>query len=222
MRRDLLSVLRVEIRRRLCGLAAAPEALSSALVRLPLLDAPERILAAVVLLALLEGCASRPTGVLSPVADTSPATSRVEMLVATTRGRAAGGTRNDTVLHGDHRVDSAGNCNGRTASKEFGSHGLPRPGVGYSNDDGSVFDVRLRLFKDRFGIETAPLTGRAGRVRNGASFSFRSREATEENHLSRPSLVAKTPDQSDGFATDFCTVAELNFCDNISCFPLSF
>jgi hypothetical protein len=47
-------------------------------------------------------------------------------------------------------------------------------------------------------------------------------EATEENHLSRPSLVAKTPDQSDGFATDFCTVAELNFCDNISCFPLSF
>jgi hypothetical protein len=144
------------------------------------------------------------------------------MLVATTRGRAAGGTRNDTVLRGDHRVDSAGNCNGRTASKEFGSHGLPRPGAGYSNDDGSVFDVRLRLFKDRFGIETAPLTGRAGRVRNGASFSFRSREATEENHLSRPSLVAKTPDQSDGFATDFCTVAELNFCDNISCFPLSF
>ena len=35
----------------------------------------------------------------------------------------------------------------------------------------------------------------------GASFWFRSREATEENHLSRPSLVAKTPDQSDGFAT---------------------
>jgi hypothetical protein len=57
---------------------------------------------------------------------------------------------------------------------------------------------------------------------NGASFSFRSREASEENHLSRPSLVAKTPDQSDGFATDFCTVAELSFCDNISCFPLSF
>jgi hypothetical protein len=33
-----------------------------------------------------------------------------------------------------------------------------------------------------------------------------------------PSLVAKTPDQSDGFATDFCTVAELNFCDNVSGF----
>ncbi|WP_412177237.1 alpha/beta hydrolase [Mesorhizobium sp. ZC-5] len=49
----------------------------------------KRILAAVVLLALLEGCASRPTGVLSPVADTSPSTSRVEMLVATTRGRAS-------------------------------------------------------------------------------------------------------------------------------------
>jgi hypothetical protein len=51
-----------------------------------------------------------------------------------------------------------------------------------------------------------------------ASFSFRSREATEENHLSRPSLVAKTPDQSDGFATDFCTVAELNFATT---FPAS-
>lgn len=47
-------------------------------------------------------------------------------------------------------------------------------------------------------------------------------EATKEKHLSRPSLVAKTPDQSDGFATDFCAVAELNFCDKISCFPLPF
>jgi esterase/lipase superfamily enzyme len=46
-------------------------------------------LAAAALLAFLEGCASRPTGVLSPVADTSPSTSRVEMLVATTRGRAS-------------------------------------------------------------------------------------------------------------------------------------
>ncbi|WP_353646094.1 alpha/beta hydrolase [Mesorhizobium sp. WSM2239] len=47
------------------------------------------IVAAVALLTLLEGCASRPTGVLSPVADTAPSTSRVEMLVATTRGRAS-------------------------------------------------------------------------------------------------------------------------------------
>jgi hypothetical protein len=39
MRRDLLSVLRVEIRRRLCGLAVAPEALSIVLVGLPVLDA---------------------------------------------------------------------------------------------------------------------------------------------------------------------------------------
>jgi esterase/lipase superfamily enzyme len=37
----------------------------------------------------LTACASRPTGVLSPVADTAPAASKVEMLVATTRGRAS-------------------------------------------------------------------------------------------------------------------------------------
>jgi esterase/lipase superfamily enzyme len=35
------------------------------------------------------GCASRPTGVLAPVADTSPTASKVEMLVATTRSRSA-------------------------------------------------------------------------------------------------------------------------------------
>jgi esterase/lipase superfamily enzyme len=46
-------------------------------------------LVATILVSLLPGCASRPTGVLSPVADSSPSTSRVEMLVATTRGRAS-------------------------------------------------------------------------------------------------------------------------------------
>jgi esterase/lipase superfamily enzyme len=44
---------------------------------------------AVSALVILAGCASRPTGVLSPVADTSPSASSVEMLVATTRGRAS-------------------------------------------------------------------------------------------------------------------------------------
>jgi esterase/lipase superfamily enzyme len=36
----------------------------------------------------LSACASRPTGVLTPVADTEPSTSRVEMLVTTTRERS--------------------------------------------------------------------------------------------------------------------------------------
>jgi esterase/lipase superfamily enzyme len=36
----------------------------------------------------LSACASRPTNVLAPVADTAPATSRVTMLVGTTRGRS--------------------------------------------------------------------------------------------------------------------------------------
>ena len=40
------------------------------------------------LIGLLWGCASRPKDVLSPVADTVPSTSRVEMLVATTRARS--------------------------------------------------------------------------------------------------------------------------------------
>jgi esterase/lipase superfamily enzyme len=49
----------------------------------------KKIVATVVLFTVLPGCASRPTGVLSPVADTSPTNSTVEMLVATTRNRAA-------------------------------------------------------------------------------------------------------------------------------------
>jgi esterase/lipase superfamily enzyme len=49
----------------------------------------ERIVLASALLALLWGCAGRPKDVLLPVADTSPSSSRVEMLVATTRSRSA-------------------------------------------------------------------------------------------------------------------------------------
>ena len=49
----------------------------------------ERFVLASTVLALLWGCASRPTNVLLPVADTSPSSSRVEMLVATTRSRSA-------------------------------------------------------------------------------------------------------------------------------------
>ena len=41
------------------------------------------------LLFSIAGCASRPTNVLLPVADTSPSSSRVEMLVATTRSRSS-------------------------------------------------------------------------------------------------------------------------------------
>ena len=41
-----------------------------------------------VLALALSACASRPEGVLVPVADTVPSTSRVEMLVATTRQRS--------------------------------------------------------------------------------------------------------------------------------------
>ena len=37
---------------------------------------------------LLSACASKPTGVLLPIADTEPSTGRVEMLVATTRQRS--------------------------------------------------------------------------------------------------------------------------------------
>ncbi|MCV3210718.1 alpha/beta hydrolase [Mesorhizobium sp. YC-39] len=43
---------------------------------------------ALALVGLLFGCASRPTNVLLPVADTSPSSSKVEMLVATTRSRS--------------------------------------------------------------------------------------------------------------------------------------
>jgi esterase/lipase superfamily enzyme len=47
------------------------------------------ILLASALSIVLFGCAGRPKDVLLPVADTSPSSSRVEMLVATTRGRSA-------------------------------------------------------------------------------------------------------------------------------------
>jgi esterase/lipase superfamily enzyme len=46
------------------------------------------ILLASALLGALPGCASRPTGVLVPVAEASPTASHVEMLVTTTRSRA--------------------------------------------------------------------------------------------------------------------------------------
>jgi esterase/lipase superfamily enzyme len=46
-------------------------------------------LLAFTLIGLLGGCASRPTNVLLPVAETSPSSSQVEMLVATTRARSA-------------------------------------------------------------------------------------------------------------------------------------
>jgi esterase/lipase superfamily enzyme len=42
-----------------------------------------------VLISLLSGCASRPTNVLLPVADTSPTSSKVAMLVTTTRSRSS-------------------------------------------------------------------------------------------------------------------------------------
>ncbi len=49
-----------------------------------------RGIAAAAALTLLAGCAGRPTGVLLPVAavETIPGTSRVDMLVATTRKSA--------------------------------------------------------------------------------------------------------------------------------------
>jgi esterase/lipase superfamily enzyme len=50
-----------------------------------------RIVACVLLVGGLQlsGCASRPTGVLTPVAETAPSASKVEMLVTTTRSHAA-------------------------------------------------------------------------------------------------------------------------------------
>ncbi len=47
------------------------------------------LLLASALIGLLWGCATRPTNVLLPVADTSPSSSKVEMLVTTTRARSA-------------------------------------------------------------------------------------------------------------------------------------
>jgi esterase/lipase superfamily enzyme len=47
------------------------------------------VLLALAFIGLLSGCASRPTNVLLPVADTSPSSSKVEMLVTTTRARSA-------------------------------------------------------------------------------------------------------------------------------------
>ena len=50
-----------------------------------------RIVACVLLVGGLQlaGCASRPTGVLTPVAETAPSASKVEMMVTTTRSHAA-------------------------------------------------------------------------------------------------------------------------------------
>lgn len=47
------------------------------------------VLLALAFIGLLSGCATRPTNVLLPVADTSPSSSKVEMLVTTTRARSA-------------------------------------------------------------------------------------------------------------------------------------
>ncbi|RUX28853.1 alpha/beta fold hydrolase [Mesorhizobium sp. M7A.F.Ca.US.011.01.1.1] len=46
-------------------------------------------LLALAFVGLLSGCATRPTNVLLPVADTSPSSSKIEMLVTTTRRRSA-------------------------------------------------------------------------------------------------------------------------------------
>jgi esterase/lipase superfamily enzyme len=46
-------------------------------------------LLALAFIGLLSGCATRPTNVLLPVADTSPSSSKIEMLVTTTRARSA-------------------------------------------------------------------------------------------------------------------------------------
>lgn len=46
------------------------------------------VLLALAFIGLLSGCATRPTNVLLPVADTSPSSSKVEMLVTTTRARS--------------------------------------------------------------------------------------------------------------------------------------
>jgi len=71
-----------------------------------------RGIAAAAALTLLAGCAGRPTGVLLPVAavETIPGTSRVDMLVATTRKSAAdrgvlfSGERGDAVTYTDLSV----------------------------------------------------------------------------------------------------------------------
>jgi len=44
---------------------------------------------ALAFIGLLSGCATRPTNVLLPVADTAPSSSKIEMLVTTTRARSA-------------------------------------------------------------------------------------------------------------------------------------
>lgn len=49
-----------------------------------------RVLACALLVGLLSGCSSRPSGVLIPVPDTVPGTSRVDMVVATVRERSDG------------------------------------------------------------------------------------------------------------------------------------
>jgi esterase/lipase superfamily enzyme len=46
------------------------------------------VLLALAFIGLLSGCATRPTNVLLPVADTSPSSSKIEMLVTTTRRRS--------------------------------------------------------------------------------------------------------------------------------------
>ncbi|TIN15720.1 MAG: esterase, partial [Mesorhizobium sp.] len=51
--------------------------------------APVHIALVSAVLLSIAGCASRPTNVLLPVADSSPSSSKVEMLVATTRSRSS-------------------------------------------------------------------------------------------------------------------------------------
>jgi len=61
-------------------------------------------------LLALPGCAGRPSGVLQPVAAAAPGTSRVEMLVATTRKPASApgvlfsGERGEAVTYADIAV----------------------------------------------------------------------------------------------------------------------
>ena len=73
-----------------------------------------------VVLLLVAGCAGRPKNVLLPVADTAPSSSRVEMLVTTTRSRSTNrgemftGERGpDAGICRHHRVDPAKKCSQR-------------------------------------------------------------------------------------------------------------
>ena len=70
--------------RRMIGSCGEQEAQQSILARKSVVRINKHLLSLALAVALA-ACASRPEGVLTPVADTVPSTGRVEMLVATTR-----------------------------------------------------------------------------------------------------------------------------------------